>query len=95
MLLTQKELNLCNYSLRATAETNVQGAPVLRKLELDEQAEGVSIKAKLDPCIVDDKFVESEVEFSTMEKALLLKFMERPWGVDDAKVYLELKDKLS
>jgi len=94
MNFTAQEIALCNFALRTLPETNRDGQFMPRQLATDELEDGVSISKKIKSCVKDDKIVDSDVEFSTTEKAFLLKLIERPWGVDDAEIKISLKGKL-
>lgn len=93
MQLSKNEAGALNYALKT--KTDERGNVVGRQLEIDEQEAGLSIVRKLKTLIADDKFVDGEVEdFTTEEKALVLKLCKRPWGADDLESKESLCEKL-
>lgn len=95
MFFEAKEISICSLALRTEAKRTPDGQLIGRQLELSEIEDGVNANKKMMIFVVDGMFTDGELDFSTTEKALILKFMERPWGVDDAEVYLSAKKKLS
>lgn len=93
MMFSSFEIAILNVSLKTKQSKEDQMEA--RMLELDQMEAGISINKKLKATVKEDKFTEGEIEFSTEEKALLLKLIERKWGVDDAEVYFSVKVKLS
>ena len=94
MMFTASELGMCNFVLRATEKIGQGGLPEARHLSLDEMGAGISINKKLKALTRDDRFFDGEADFSTEEKVLLLKWIERSWPVEEAETYVELKRKL-
>lgn len=92
-----KELLLASYVLHNIDEPFVSGKPSPRQLPTEDVAVAVELNKKLKGCIDGETnmFLESDLDLSTAEKFLLLKFIERPWPVEDGEVYLSLKAKLS
>ncbi len=94
MQITALELAVCNTALRTTEQLGQDGRPFPRQLGVDQLEDGVAINGKIKACVEGDNFVNSEIEFSTAEKMLLLGFLERPWGLDFAEAVVSLKGKL-
>mgnify|MGYP001612712580 FL=1 len=92
-MFTGFELGLINVALKT--KLNAQGQMEARNLDLDQMEDGISVNRKLKACVENDKFKDSEAEFTTTEKALILKLLERPWSVEDAENYISLKKKLA
>ncbi len=95
MTLSKEELGLSHYVLRFSTERNHEGLYYPRQLSIEEMEVGVSINGKIKACVKDDKYVESEIELSTEEKAFMLKSIDRPLTVDEAEIRASLKAKLS
>lgn len=104
MLLTAEEIALCSFIIRTTGEIAAGGFPVARKFSManiDEFTDAVEINKKTKATMVKDEtrgvdvFKEAEIDFTTTEKALLIKSLDREFSVDDAQVCLSLKAKLS
>lgn len=102
MQLTAQEIALLAYAMRYTPEmtqgiTNT-GAPIeipkTRQFPDEELSTALPIFSKLKKCVENGKYVDSEIDFDTEEKALLLKLITRPWSIDDGEVQITLKDKL-
>ena len=95
MQLTPHELAVCNFVLHFTAQIGQNGNPITRVLPISQMEMGISINKKLKVSTIDGKFVDSDVDFPTEEKAFLLESIARDWNVDDGEVVIELKKKLS
>ena len=93
MQFQAQELAILNVVLKTKLNDKDQLEP--RMLIVDELEDGISINKKLKAATEKDMFVESDIEFSTSEKSLLLKLLERKWAVVDAEYYLSTKKKLS
>jgi hypothetical protein len=94
MQISAFELVVANLALRTTERVGSDGLPLARLLDIGQIEDGVAINKKLKASVVGDKFVDSDIELSTTEKALLLSFLERPWDVEYAEFVLSLKEKL-
>ena len=88
-----QELAILNVCLKAKLNEKDQLEP--RMLVVDELEDGMNVNKKLKACTDKEVFVEGDIEFSTSEKTLLLKFIDRKWSVDDAEFFLSVKQKLS
>lgn len=95
MKFTAQEIALCSFALRTTGGLTQDGQHIPRQLALDEIADGVEVNKKTKVFVVGNVFTDGDIEFATTEKALLLKLLERPWGVEDAEVYMTVAKKLS
>lgn len=103
MIFTVKELAIANSGLRYTLRAD--GKLEDRLLKVDEMKDAIEICDKLLGCTHEKRVengelvkifdTDSDVEFTTSEKATILKFIERDWSVEDAKSFLSLKEKLS
>lgn len=98
MTLTPEELMLTYFVLHFSTDRNEKGQWFARNLSTDEIEDGVSINGKIKglPKNKDGMFTEPcEMEFSTTEKAFLLKSIDRPLPVEESEIKLALRAKLS
>lgn len=102
VMYTRSELAIANVALKIDYDS--KGEAINRMLMVDQMKDGIAINDKLEASTENrkqadgtmaDELVDSEIEFTTTEKALLLSFMDRKWSVADAKSFLSLKEKLS
>lgn len=102
MDLTAQEISLLMHVMRYSSETTTGmtsngtsvEVPKARQFQDEELSIALPIFSKLKKCIKDDKFVDSEIDLNTEEKAFLLKLIVRPWTLEEAEIQLPLKDKL-
>lgn len=95
MQFSKGELGAAWSSL--TAKNDAQKGLVPRVFGLGDLKCAGKAGAKLKEVSVDDKFVDdSEIEFNTDEKALILRCLrEREWSALDAEHVLSLEEKLN
>jgi len=105
MKFTVPELALINFALQTTGEKTPEGLPIGRDLRgvaeityATSAFEKIKATAKAPKEGGEPQLVESEIEFSTEEKALMKKFIDpenRQWAFADAPYVLGLMEKLS
>ena len=89
MKLSKEEVVMAYMSLTQTEEGKPMVFPIANLMD----ASHIAIQLK-DKCSENNILKDGEVEFSTNQKALLLRLIERPWGALDGTVYFSLKNKL-
>lgn len=94
MMYSPKELYILNLSLKTQLDN--QGNVIQRLLSIDDLKMGMEINDKLIASTEGENkvFKESEVDFTTSEKGLLIRLIQRPWSAEDASFYFSVKDKL-
>ena len=89
MQFLPQELGLINQAILTTPEDKA------RTFSGAELVTSTDIFRKMRVCVEGDKFVDSDVDFTTEEKALILKVADRAWSPAQGDVYLPLKAKLN
>lgn len=90
MQFTKEQLGMINVALQTTEKGEARTFP------LTEQAEALSIFEKI-KVLVDEKeqvFIDGDVDFTTKEKALVLKLIDREWGVQNLKLVFTIRELL-
>lgn len=89
------EMAIAVAAVRTTGKIANNGDPIGRQFSIDEMPDAVSVIKKIKEHVIDDKINDGEVEFSTSEKALLLKLLkEREWAEIDGEFVLTLIEKI-
>lgn len=99
MQYLSRELALMQFVLKVKPSKQEPGKMELQTfVEVDKMKNAIGIEDKLMPHTKDEDgrkfFVDADIDLSTSEKSFLLELLKREWGIDDARTYLALKEKL-
>ena len=99
MKLSARELGLINFAMTVGTEKNQQGQFMPRTIAKTDELDALKAFKKISECTDgegnDKRFVDGEASFTTAEKALILKCMEREWGIADLEAKVSLCEKLN
>jgi len=94
MKTSAQELAIINYSLSTTGQVSQDGRPMPRTFPANELQRAIDLSAKIEKNVKDGAFIDGECDFSTEEKAYIIALLNRPFGLADGKIKIELEKKL-
>lgn len=99
MQFTKEQINVIWLSLQTEGNRNQEGIWIQRIIPTIEQFDAASIFKKLQEFGLskDEQklFIDCEIELSTAEKALLLKYLDRPFPIEMCSLVEEIKKIIS
>ena len=99
MKLSAQELGLINFSMSVGTEKNQMGQILPKTFPKLEELDALHAFKKISVCTEGEgdkkRFVDGEVQFTTAEKTLILKCLDREWGIQDLEAKVGLCDKLN
>ena len=95
MILTKEQLGVIHFSMSADTQKGQSGNFNPRLFPVTDLKMVAELGDKLNKCVADNKFMDSEIELSTKEKSFVLKLIEREWTAADAPYILRLQELLS
>ncbi len=94
MFLSKQQKGLINFSLITEEKRNPSGEFVAQNYGVTQLPLVLEIRKKILEGAKENELQEGEIEFSTEEKAFLIKRLTREWGVQDGSYVLEIIESL-
>lgn len=96
MKFKASEVAMMAFAVR-TQQTNQGVQP--RTFGIDDLKNAMEVFDKLLACSegegTEKKFIDGDIDMTVSDKSLILRLLERPWGIDEGKLYFEIKSKLN